>query len=200
MTVQEYSNLIVGINRIANEVFHNYSAFNAILYNDNFNVENPVPIAILMLLKNHYQVYTIELSKIILSGENHFLLNKALNGIALNEKYSKSAREHKKLLNSKSKSINKIRSARNMVFAHLDQTYYEFKNKLTEKESDELHLAVKNVIDFLNSTIQLPKEYDYRHMPNTDIKEFYDLVFSEIINSNKVNSINCESAQILYKK
>mgnify|MGYP000939937701 CR=1 FL=1 len=183
MILKEYINLIIGINRIAHEVFQNFYAYNSILYNDYIEIEKQLPLNILMLLKNHYQVYIIELSKLISSGKNHFNINSALNGISDSKDFLKESRELKKGINQRSKSIKKVIELRNQIFAHLDKNYYSYKFDICINDLEDLHQSIESAIQFLNRTINLPKNLDYRYMESPKINDFYNSVFMQIINS-----------------
>ncbi len=199
MNVKEYVDLILGINRIVYEVNHNHHAFYAIWHNENFDIEKPIPTSLMMLLKNHYQVYIIELSKIILPGQNHFHINIVLNAISENEKFKEKAKSIKKSLNNKKRSIQNIKMARNMIFAHTDKNFLDYKNSMTEKESDELLECLKDAVDFLNDTIKLDNGNNFRNMKDPKIFDFYNLIFQEIINSGKSDKLPNEDPNILYQ-
>ncbi|SEG62815.1 AbiU2 domain-containing protein [Sphingobacterium lactis] len=198
MTIKDYSELVLGINRIVFEAKHNYSAFCGIYYNDNFNVSLPIPTALLMLMKNHYHVYVMEISKLLSSGDNHFNINKALNGIRQNEKYREEAQQVKNEINMLKPAIDSIRATRNNIFAHLDQNYYNFKNSLTETQNSELNNVIFKAVDFLNSTLQLPEYVDYRKMQSPDSIAFYNLIFTELINTGKADNLPKQDAKVLY--
>lgn len=186
--------LIVGINRIACEMFENYLAFHSIRFNNNIDVNYRLPTAMYMLMKNHYHIYVIEASKILHPGQNHFLLNKAINLIEKESIFKNKAVLLKRKLNQNKSLIIKISKARNTIFAHLDEEYGSYKSEINDAELDNLNELVKEIIHFLNESIKLSPEFDYRNFDETSISEFYDLVYTKIIQTEDGESLSSQES------
>lgn len=182
--------LIIGINRIAYEMFENYLAFHSIRYNNNIDVRYRLPTAMYMLMKNHYHIYVIEASKIIPPGQNHFLLNKALNLIEKESIFKNKAVLLKRKLNQNKSLFIKISKARNTIFAHLDEKFGSYKSEIDYSELNNLNELIKEIIHFLNESIKLRPEFDYRNFGETSISEFYDLVYTKITQTENSKSLN----------
>lgn len=190
MTLKNYFELVLGINRIAFEMLENHKAFVGIMNNNNFVGDRPIPIALMMLLKNHFQVYVIESSKILLPGKDqHFLIATALNTASSNPTLTNEARAFRKKLSALNPILVNLRTSRNKIFAHLDRTYLSYKNLMTDENVEKINETVQVCVNFLNESIGLPKEVDYRFMERGDIIAFYDFVFTEIVNTNCVKTL-----------
>ncbi|MEJ5092753.1 hypothetical protein GEO21_22175 [Sphingobacterium faecium] len=184
--------LIIGINKIAYEMFENYLAFYSIRFNNNKEVTYQLPIALCMLMKNHYHIYVIEASKILHSGKNYFLLNKALNLIEKDPILAEKAILLRRKLNLYKSLIHKISNARNTIFAHLDEKFGSYKSEIDHSELDKLNEFIKEIIHFLNESIKIQPEFDYRNFGQTSITEFYDFVYTKITQTDDGKSLNSQ--------
>ena len=193
MNENQYSDLLIGINRITFEVIENYAAFVEIIQNLIKHEEDPVPIPILMLLKNHFQIYIIESSKILLSGDNHFLINTALNHASRHLGKTEEVRELKKKLNELKEVKDQIKSARNKIFAHLDASFSTYYNNMDFNKLELLNNTVINCVNFLNDSMNLYPKNDYRFFKPTTIRNFYKLIFDEPNFTELIDNLELES-------
>lgn len=183
MKPEDFYQLVIGINRIFYEMHTNNLAYYSIEYsNARDHALEEMPYFMNMLQKNHHQTYIIEASKILVEGENHFLINKAVN-------YLKKIDDSEKLvdlgrqLKRQKNVIAEIKAARNSIFAHLDENYLKFKNKLNNQSISDLNSLVQNIINYINDFIRLDPDLDYRNFPRLNIIENYDQIFYQLVNT-----------------
>lgn len=186
----ELHHLMIGINRIYYEAMQSHWAFYSIDWNNNRKADTRLPTALYMLLKAHYQVYVIEITKILINnGNNFFLLNKALNSISSIPNFKLPARELRSELRLHNSTIEDLRKARNEIYAHLDEDYHSFKIAHNNIDTNKLHATIEKSIHFLNEAIKLKPGFDFRNFESPKITEYYDLVYKNIINTESSKSL-----------
>lgn len=177
--------MLIGINRICYEMEENHLAFYSIDWNNYREHTQPLPAALIMIQKNHYSSYIIELTKIVGGGDNHFLIEKSLNMLSrLYTDLSRECRELRKELQKHKNTIKLIKDARNNIYAHLDQNFFNYKNNLDNLVQGDLNNTIKKIIDYLNDKSNLKEEFRYNNWEKTNITTFYNLVYQNIINNN----------------
>ncbi|WP_312139495.1 hypothetical protein [Sphingobacterium sp.] len=173
--------VIIGLNRVYVEMIENYWAFISINNNNMLDISKEIPTAMLMLMKNHYQIYIIEASKFLIRSNNHFDIRKPLNFLGNFPELREQCKSYKKRLSEFSELLEQIKYVRNSIFAHLDEEYYKFKNPICEVKTKELHELLHEIMVFINDSSLLIKEFDFREWPRPSIEAFYNEVFKKIV-------------------
>lgn len=186
---QEVEKSLAGVNIIFSEAIDNFNAFETITKILKKRAVE-VPTALLMLRKVHFEVYIIEIAKLLLnSSDNEFCINRVFNlftnyfGMPVPEinSFRKEISENKEI-------INNIKKLRNNVFAHSDKDFLNFSGSGKYEHILEINDIILRSVKFLNGFGHFEFNRYSDSLPS-NIIDFYGLIDVKILDEKLPNSI-----------
>lgn len=185
MERSDLQKVLNGLNVILVEAMINYEAYLKILGMNKVVNGERVPISLFVLAKSHWQIYVIEITKLLIHEEkNIFTLKNTFNKIIPYYNLDISFKsEFQKLSKDYKYEIERIRKIRNSLFAHTDPNYNAFKLNVDSNRLTTFNTSLLNIVRKINEQSDL-EHYRFDKSVPIGISSFYDLIEENIINNN----------------